>query len=107
MHTPTSTSALTIPKPRHGGQRRIGLGTVIRIETGALKGCAVTVRVQALGLQQNGAGKPFVVTITPPPGSSPPPSLGTITFDGTQPVSVSATAREVEELLAAEGLTWR
>jgi hypothetical protein len=108
MNTPTPTSTpVAIPLSRRSEPRRIALGIPVRVRTGDLKDCEVTVRVQALGLQQNGERKPFVVTITPQPGWSPPSSPGIVVFEGAAPVSLCASASEVEQLLAVEGLTWR
>lgn len=105
MRTRTAIGTVVVPRPRESDQRRISLGIAIRVRSGALRDCTVTVNVQPLGTQQRN-GKPFVVTIAPLAGWSPPPS-GRIPFDGDNPIKLCATADEVEELLEADGLTWR
>lgn len=108
MHTPTDIEpAVSIPAPRDSTPRRISLGVDIPIRSGPLKDCVVTVRVRPLGLQQRGDGGPFIVTITPQPAWTPPTAPCAIPFDGAGPVSICASAKDVEELLASEGLTWR
>lgn len=106
MHTRTPTTVV-VPRPRRAPEGRIALGIPIPVRVGALKDCAVVVHVDALGPQQKREGQPFVVTITPLPGWSPPTKPCGITFDGTRPVQVYASADEVEDMLAEEGITWR
>ncbi|MGE5612744.1 MAG: hypothetical protein ACM3UO_00515 [Bacillota bacterium] len=77
------------------------------MRAGALKDCAVTVRIRPLGQQWDNSRTPFALTITPQPGWTPPPKPCDIPFEGLEPVTLCASAADVAELLAPDGYTWR